>query len=231
MATAGAKILVIEDEPDMLTILRDNLEVEDYRVEVATSGEEGLKAALREPPDVILLDIMLPGMSGYDVCRNLRYRAVKTPIIMITARNADMDRVAGLDLGADDYIGKPFNIGEVLARVRVQIRRAHDHEPQRGEAFSFGNVVVDLRRQTVKRGGKSVEMTSREFQLLSYFILHEGELVTRDQLLTDVWGYSHPPITRAVDNFVFKLRSKLESDQQHPRHFISAYGTGYRFAV
>lgn len=231
MPTVGATILVIEDEPDMLTILRDNLEVENYRVEVATTGEDGLKAALREPPDVILLDIMLPGISGYDVCRNLRSRAVKTPIIMITARNADMDRVAGLDLGADDYIGKPFNIGEVLARVRVQIRRAHDHEPQRREEFRFGNVVVDLRRQTVARGGKSVEMTSREFQLLSYFILHQGELVTRDQLLTDVWGYSHPPITRAVDNFVFKLRAKLETDQQHPRHFITAYGTGYRFAV
>ena len=231
MPTAGAKILVIEDEPDMLTILRDNLEVEDYRVEVATTGEEGLKAALRESPDVILLDIMLPGMSGYDVCRNLRSRAIKTPIIMITARNADMDRVAGLDLGADDYIGKPFNIGEVLARVRVQIRRAHDQELHRREEFRFGNVVVDLRRQTVKRGGKRVEMTSREFQLLSYFILHEGELVTRDQLLTDVWGYSHPPITRAVDNFVFKLRAKLEANHQHPRHFITAYGTGYRFAV
>lgn len=231
MPTVGAKILVIEDEPDMLTILRDNLEVENYRVEVATTGEEGLKAALREPPDVILLDIMLPGISGYDVCRNLRSRALKTPIIMITARNADMDRVAGLDLGADDYIGKPFNIGEVLARIRVQIRRAHDHEPPRREEFHFGNVVVDLRRQTVKRGGKPVEMTSREFQLLSYFLLHEGELVTRDQLLTDVWGYSHPPITRAVDNFVFKLRAKLEADQQHPQHFITAYGTGYRFAV
>jgi len=231
MTTPMAKILVVEDEPDMLTILRDNLEVEDYRVEVASNGEDGLKAALRDAPDVILLDIMLPGMSGYDVCRNLRSRGIRTPIIMITARNGDMDRVAGLDLGADDYIGKPFNIGEVLARVRVQIRHAREQPPLRREEFRFSNVVVDLRRQVVKRGGKRVEMTSREFQLLSYFILHQGELITRDQLLTDVWGYSHPPITRAVDNFVFKLRSKLEADHEHPRHFITAYGTGYRFAV
>src|SRR6185503_5299600 len=135
MTTPMAKILVVEDEPDMLTILRDNLEVEDYRVEVASNGEDGLKAALRDAPDVILLDIMLPGMSGYDVCRNLRSRGIRTPIIMITARNGDMDRVAGLDLGADDYIGKPFNIGEVLARVRVQIRHAREQPPLRREEF------------------------------------------------------------------------------------------------
>jgi two-component system, OmpR family, alkaline phosphatase synthesis response regulator PhoP len=174
---------------------------------------------------------MLPGMSGYDVCRNLRSRGVKTPVILITARNSEMDRVAGLDLGADDYVGKPFNIGEVLARVRVQIRHGRDQEPQRRDEFRFGNVVVDVRRQVVKRAGKRVEMTSREFQLLSYFILHQGELVTRDQLLIDVWGYSHPPLTRAVDNFVFKLRSKLEADPQRPRYFLTAYGTGYRFTV
>jgi DNA-binding response OmpR family regulator len=229
--TATARILVVEDEPDMLTILRDNLELEGYRVDLATTGEEGLKLALRDSPDVVLLDIMLPGMSGYDVCRNLRSRGVRTPIILITARNSEMDRVAGLDLGADDYVGKPFNIGEVLARVRVQIRHGRDQEPQRRDEFRFGNVVVDVRRQIVKRAGKRVEMTSREFQLLSYFILHQGELVTRDQLLIDVWGYSHPPLTRAVDNFVFKLRSKLEADPQHPRYFLTAYGTGYRFTV
>ena len=229
--TAAAKILVIEDEPDMLTILRDNLELEGYRVDLAKTGEDGLKLALRDSPDVILLDIMLPGMSGYDVCRNLRSRGVKTPVILITARNSEMDRVAGLDLGADDYVGKPFNIGEVLARVRVQIRHGRDQEPQRRDEFRFGNVVVDVRRQVVKRAGKRVEMTSREFQLLSYFILHQGELVTRDQLLIDVWGYSHPPLTRAVDNFVFKLRSKLEADPQRPRYFLTAYGTGYRFTM
>jgi DNA-binding response OmpR family regulator len=229
--TAAAKILVIEDEPDMLTILRDNLELEGYRVDLAKNGEDGLRLALRDSPDVILLDIMLPGMSGYDVCRNLRSRGVKTPVILITARNSEMDRVAGLDLGADDYVGKPFNIGEVLARVRVQIRHGRDQEPQRRDEFRFGNVVVDVRRQVVKRAGKRVEMTSREFQLLSYFILHQGELVTRDQLLIDVWGYSHPPLTRAVDNFVFKLRSKLEADPQRPRYFLTAYGTGYRFTV
>lgn len=226
-----ARILVIEDEPDMRTILRDNLEFDGYRVGVATTGEEGLTMALAERPDVILLDLMLPGMSGYDVCRKLRAQGLNKPIILITARNADVDRIAGLDLGADDYIGKPFNIGEVLARVRVQLRRSADHAPARNDEFRFGNVTVDLRRQLVKRRGRRVEMSSREFQLLSYFILHRGDLISRDQIMSDVWGYSHIPETRTVDNFVSKLRSKLEADPQHPRYILTIYGTGYRFAI
>lgn len=229
--TSDVRILVIEDEPDMLTILRDNLEFEGYRVSVATTGENGLAVALAEPPDVVLLDLMLPGISGYDVCRKLRAQGLKKPIILITARNSEVDRIAGLDLGADDYIGKPFNIGEVLARVRVQLRRAADQAPVRNDEFRFGNVTVDLRRQTVKRRGRRVEMSSREFQLLSYFILHRGYLISRDEIMSDVWGYSHIPETRTVDNFVSKLRSKLESDPQHPRYILTVYGTGYRFAL
>ena len=229
MVTAATKVLVIEDEPDMRTILRDNLEGEGFAVVVAATGEDGLNKALHDSFSVILLDIMLPGMSGYDVCRNLRSRSIRTPVIMITARNTDMDRVAGLDLGADDYIGKPFGIGEVLARIRVQIRRARNQTSELGKECRFGNVVVDLHQQVVKRSGKRIKMTSREFQLLAYFVLHQGELITRDQLLIDVWGYSHPPLSRAVDNFVFKLRTKLEIDSDQPRHFLTYYGTGYRF--
>jgi DNA-binding response OmpR family regulator len=228
---AETRILVIEDEPDMLTILRDNLEFEGYKVTVTRSGEEGITLARREPPDVILLDLMLPGMSGYDVCRKLRGHGLTSPIIIITARNTDVDRIAGLDLGADDYIGKPFNIGEVLARVRVQLRRVQSQAPRSGDEFRFANVLVDLRRQVVKVGGKRVEMSSREFHLLSYLILHRGELVSRDQVMADVWGYSHPPMTRTVDNFVSKLRSKLEPDPQRPRYILTVYGTGYRLAV
>jgi DNA-binding response OmpR family regulator len=228
---AETRILVIEDEPDMLTILRDNLEFEGYRVTASTSGEEGIAIAQRESPEVILLDLMLPGMSGYDVCRKLRGYGLTNPIILITARNTDVDRIAGLDLGADDYIGKPFNIGEVLARVRVQLRRARTHAAPSGDEFRFGKVLVDLRRQVVRIGGKRVEMSSREFHLLSYLIIHRGELVSRDQIMADVWGYSHPPMTRTVDNFVSKLRSKLESDPQRPRYILTVYGTGYRLAV
>jgi DNA-binding response OmpR family regulator len=228
---ADARILVIEDEPDMLTILRDNLEFEGYQVDAAMTGEDGLAIALAERPDVILLDLMLPGISGYDVCRKLRAHGLKKPVILITARNSDVDRIAGLDLGADDYIGKPFNIGEVLARVRVQLRRAAEQAPARNDEFQFGHVVVDVRRQAVKRRGRRVDMSSREFQLLSYFILHRGELISRDQIMADVWGYSHIPETRTVDNFVSKLRSKLETDPQHPRYILTVYGTGYRFAV
>lgn len=229
--TAAARILVIEDEPDMLTILRDNLEFEGYQVAMARTGEEGVTLAMQDPPDVVLLDVMLPGMSGYDVCRKLRGHGFTSPVILVTARNSEVDRIAGLDLGADDHIGKPFNIGEVLARVRVQLRRARGEGPPLCDEFRFGNILVDLRRQTVKRGGKRIDMSSREFQLLSYFILHRGELVTRNQLLTDVWGYSHIPITRPIDNFVSKLRSKLEPEPQHPRYILTVYGTGYRFAV
>jgi DNA-binding response OmpR family regulator len=228
---AETRILVIEDEPDMLTILRDNLEYEGYKVTLTRTGEEGITLARREPPDVILLDLMLPGMSGYDVCRKLRGHGLTSPIIIITARNTDVDRIAGLDLGADDYVGKPFNIGEVLARVRVQLRRAHTHAPRTADEFRFANVLVDLRRQVVKVGGKRVEMSSREFHLLSYLILHRGELVSRDQVMADVWGYSHPPLTRTVDNFVSKLRAKLEPDPQRPRYILTVYGTGYRLAV
>lgn len=228
---AETRILVIEDEPDMLTILRDNLEFEGYKVSVCTSGEEGIAAARRDSPDLVLLDLMLPAMSGYDVCRKLRGFGFTRPIIIVTARNTDVDRIAGLDLGADDYIGKPFNIGEVLARVRAQLRRSRTQAPPASDEFRFGNVLVDLRRQVVRVGGRRVDVSSREFHLLSYLILHRGELVSRDQVMADVWGYSHPPLTRTVDNFVSKLRSKLEPDPQHPRYILTVYGTGYRLAV
>lgn len=230
MATE-TKILVIEDEPDMLTILRDNLEFEGYKVIVAMTGEEGLASAMQDRPEVVLLDLMLPGLSGYDVCRKLRGHGLTIPIIIITARNSDVDRIAGLDLGADDYVGKPFNIGEVLARVRVQLRRARNQAPRTDDQFRFGTVLVDLRRQVVKVSGRRVDMSAREFHLLSYLILHRGELVSRDQIMTDVWGYSHIPESRTVDNFVFKLRSKLERDPQRPRYLLTIYGTGYRLAV
>lgn len=225
------RILVIEDEPDMRVILRDNLQFENYDVLTAVTGEEGLELGLRERADVVLLDVMLPKMTGYDVCRQLRARGFSGPIIMLTARNADVDRIAGLDLGADDYIGKPFSVGEMLARVRVQLRRTQEQSRQPSEAFQFGDVAVDLRRHVVRRAGRPVELSSREFQLLAYFIAHRGELITREQILRDVWGYQYCPPTRTVDNYIMKLRNKLEADPPRPQFILTIYGTGYQLAV
>ncbi|MBI2220343.1 MAG: response regulator transcription factor [Acidobacteria bacterium] len=227
----SARILVIDDESDMRVILRDNLEFENYRVLTAVTGEEGLELGLRERPDVVLLDVMLPKMTGYDVCRQFRARGFTSPIIMLTARHADVDRITGLDLGADDYIGKPFSVGEMLARVRVQLRRRHEQSGDPSEVFHFGDVSVDLRRHAVKRNGRRLELSSREFRLLAYFVARRGELMTREEILSDVWGYRHCPPTRTVDNYVMKLRTRLEVDPAHPEFFLTVYGTGYRLAV
>lgn len=224
------RVLVVEDEPEMQVILRDNLEYEGFEAISAETGEKAVKLAFQNRPDVILLDVMLPGMNGYQVCRKLRDGGLSVPIIMITARNSDIDRVLGLELGADDYVGKPFSVQEVIARVKVQLRRrassAAEREP---DEFRFGETTVDLRRQQVRRRSRRVDLSGREFELLRYFIVHQGELVNRDQLLSDVWGYRSIPLTRTVDNFVAKLRRKLERDPQNPRHILTVYGTGYRF--
>lgn len=224
------RILLVEDEPEMKVILRDNLEFEGYEVLATGTGEEALEVASRERPDLMLLDVMLPKMSGYDVCRRLRSSGIKMAIIMLTARNAEIDRVTGLEFGADDYIGKPFSIPELLARVRVQLRRlsADGREPVE---FMFGDIVVNLAQRQARRAGECLDLSSREFDLLRYFIAHREELVTRQQLLSDVWGYHNLPLTRTVDNFVAKLRRKIEPNPQHPLYIVTVHGAGYRFSV
>jgi DNA-binding response OmpR family regulator len=224
----AARILVVEDEPNMVTGLRDNFEYEGYQVLTAMDGVEGLKRALDEAPDLVILDVMMPKMSGLEVCKQLRAKRPSVPIIMLTARGQEVDKVVGLELGADDYVTKPFSIRELLARVRAVLRRTKTL-PKDQDSYSFSDVEVDLKSCRVSRGGKPVEFSSKEFELLKYFICHSGEILSRDRLLEEVWGYDNYPTTRTVDTHLVRLRQKLEPDPEQPRLFLTVHGVGYRF--
>jgi DNA-binding response OmpR family regulator len=222
------KVLIIEDEPNMVLGLKDSCEYEGYEVAVARNGKEGLEKATNEKPDIILLDVMLPVMSGLDVCRTLRRRGIETPIIMLTARGQETDKVVGLEVGADDYVTKPFSIKELLARVRAHLRRAAKQVADI-ENFTFGDVELNFKKYTARKGGQPLELSAREFEILRYLIRHRGEIVTRDQLLDEVWGYESSPITRTVDNHIARLRQKIEPDSSQPQHIITVHRIGYRF--
>jgi len=223
-----SKILIVEDEPDMVTGLRDNFELEGYKVSVARDGEEGLKKALEEMPDLIVLDLMLPKMSGLDVCRNLRKSNFLAPILMLTARGQELDKVLGLEIGADDYITKPFSLNELLARVRAHLRRA-SHKVATVEHYSFGDVVVDFQKFKASKNGSPIELSPREFELLKFLVNNGGETITREQLLDAVWGYDTMMFTRTVDNHIAKLRQKIEDDPESPVFILTIYRVGYRF--
>jgi DNA-binding response OmpR family regulator len=223
-----AKVLIIEDEPNMVLGLKDSCEYEGYEVAVACDGKEGLEKASTEKPDIILLDVMLPLMSGLDVCRTLRNRGFEIPILMLTARGEEMDKVVGLEVGADDYVTKPFSIKELLARVRAHLRRSSKQLVEL-ESFSFGDVELNFKKLTARKGGQALEVSAREFEILRYLIRHRGETVTRDQMLDEVWGYDSTPITRTVDNHIAKLRQKIEQDPSEPQHIITVHRLGYRF--
>lgn len=223
-------VLVIEDEPQLRSMLADNLEFEGYQVTAVASGEEGLNAFAHRAFSLLLLDVMLPGMSGFDVCRSLRAQGTRVPIILLTARTHERDRVKGLDLGADDYVSKPFGVHELMARVRAQVRRDDRHSIN-SEEFSFGDVVVKLQQRLVLRKGHRVALSAREFELLRYLYAHRNEVVSREQLLRDVWGYSQLTITRTVDNYVAKLRMQLEPKPHDPRYLVTVHGTGYQLLV
>jgi two-component system alkaline phosphatase synthesis response regulator PhoP len=227
-AQRRAKILVVEDEPAMVAGLRDNFEFEGYEVITAQDGIEGLERALEESPDLVVLDVMMPRMSGLEVCKQLRAKRASLPIIMLTARGQEIDKVVGLELGADDYVTKPFSIRELLARVKSVLRRTAVL-PKDKEQHSFSDVEVDLRRCRVVRSGKALDISSKEFDLLKYFICHSGETLSRDRLLEDVWGYENYPTTRTVDTHLVRLRQKLEPDPEQPQYFLTVHGTGYRF--
>lgn len=226
--TKPARILVIEDEPNMVAGLRDNFEFEGYEVLTARDGVEGLERALQESPDLVILDVMMPRMSGLEVCRQLRAKRASIPIIMLTARGQEVDKVVGLELGADDYVTKPFSIRELLARVKAILRRTAAI-PKQQEQHSFGDVEVDLHYRRVLKAGKVLDISSKEFELLQYFICHSGETLSRDRLLEEIWGYDNYPTTRTVDTHLVRLRQKLESDPQQPQYFLTVHGTGYRF--
>ena len=220
-------VLVIEDEPQMRSMLADNLEFEGYRVTAVASGEEALQAVAARHYALLLVDVMLPGISGFDVCQQLRARGSHVPIVVLTARTHEQDRVRGLDLGADDYVSKPFSVSELLARVRALVRRDDWHAPGSGE-FSLGDVVVKPRQRLVLKKGRRVALSSREFELLRYLFAHRNEVVSREQLLRDVWGYSHLSVTRTVDNYVAKLRVHIEPRPHDPRYIITVHGSGYQ---
>jgi DNA-binding response OmpR family regulator len=222
------KILIVEDEPNMVAGLRDNFEFEGYEVLSAYDGSEGLARALADSPDLILLDVMMPKMSGLDVCKQLKAKRPSIPIIMLTARGQEIDKVVGLELGADDYVTKPFSIRELVARVKAVLRRSQTL-PKEQDRYAFGDVEVDLRACRINRDGKPIEFSAMEFELLKYFISNAGEVLTRERLLEDVWGYERYPTTRTVDAHLVRLRQKLEPNPEQPRFFLTVHGMGYRF--
>ncbi|MBI3262260.1 MAG: response regulator transcription factor [Acidobacteria bacterium] len=222
------RILVIEDEPQMRLGLRDNLELEGYEVMTAADGEDGLTKAFSFRPDLIVLDIMLPHRNGFDVCRELRRRSVGTPVIMLTARSQESDKVLGFEVGADDYVTKPFSLTELLARVKAVLRRTGRQGPEANHV-TIGDLDIDFRTHQARRGSRRVEFTSREVELLRYLVAHTGQVVTREQILNDVWGYDESPTTRTIDNFVAKLRQKVEPRPHEPQYILTIHGSGYKF--
>ena len=222
------KVLIIEDEPNMVLGLKDSCEYEGYEVAVARNGKEGLEKASTEKHDIILLDVMLPLMSGIDVCRTLRNRGIETPILMLTARSQETDKVVGLEVGADDYVTKPFSIKELLARIRAHLRRAAKQVVDI-ETFTFGDVELNFKKYVARKGGQPLDLSAREFEILRYLIRRRGEIVTRDQLLDEVWGYDSTPVTRTVDNHIARLRQKIELNPSDPKHIVTIHRIGYRF--
>ena len=221
------RILIVEDEPAMVQGLRDNFEYEGYEVISAEDGAAGLERALSDDPDLVVLDVMMPKLSGLDVCKQLKAKKPALPIIMLTARGQEIDKVVGLELGADDYVTKPFSIRELMARVKAVLRRVSPQSP--GELYRFSDVEVNVRSNEVKRGGQTVELSSKEFALLAYFVAHPAETLSRDRLLDAVWGYENYPSTRTVDAHIVHLRQKLEQNPEEPRFILTVHGSGYKF--
>jgi two-component system alkaline phosphatase synthesis response regulator PhoP len=226
---AGPRILLVEDEAGLRLTLPDRLRSEGYVVETAADGEEGFRLGSKGGYDLLILDVMLPGKNGYDICRDLRQSGHREPIIMLTARGQTVDKVLGLKLGADDYLTKPFEMMELVARVEALLRRSASSGAVTN-SYKFGDVQVDIRATEVTRNGEPVVLSAKEFQLLRYFIEHRGETLSREKLLQDVWGYDSTPSTRTVDVHVAWIRQKLEEDLKKPKWILTVHGLGYKFA-
>jgi len=222
------KVLIVEDDPAILRGLADNLRFEKYEVLTATDGDAGYKLQHSDHPDLIVLDLMLPRMSGLELCRKLRTEGRQVPILMLTARGEEADRVVGLDMGADDYVTKPFSVMELMARIRALLRRTSSASSLPNE-LNFGNVEIDFLRYVARRRGKPVDMTRKEFAIMRLLGSRSGEVVTRDELLNEVWGAESYPVTRTVDNHIAGLRAKLEADPAKPVYIRTVHGVGYRF--
>jgi len=222
------KILVIEDEKEMARGLKDILEFDGYEVLIAETGREGLQAAMRKEPDCIILDLMLPDISGYEVCEQVRHK-LKTPILMLTARSQDHDKIRGFKVGADDYLTKPFSVGELSARVMALLRR-HGRYAQEIDRVQVGANIVDVKHFTIRRGKKEYSLSHYEVELFKLLYERANQPVTRDEILDKVWGTENFPTNRTVDNFIVKLRKKIEDDYRNPRHILTIYGVGYKLS-
>ena len=220
-------ILIVEDEPNMRLGLKDNLEFEGYEVDFAPDGESGLAKILDNPYDLVLLDVMMPKMSGFDVCKTIRKKGITTPVILLTAKDQEIDKVLGLELGADDYVTKPFSLRELLARIKAVLRRGESLKTE-DSRVQIGRIEVNFQSYTAMEDEKPVQMSHKEFEILNYLWKHRNKTVSRDDLLEKIWGYEESPTTRTVDNFIVKLRQKAEKDPNHPRIIITVHGIGYK---
>ena len=222
------KILIIEDDTAILKGLIENLQQEHYKVLSAEDGEKGYQMVKKENPDLIILDVMLPSKNGFEICQDLRKEKVATPIIMLTGKGEETDKVLGLELGADDYVTKPFSVRELLARVKAVLRRKFEAEHDISE-YSFGDVYLDFKKMEAMKGKKKLDMSAKEFEIMKFFIKREGQVISRNTLLDEVWGYDVYPTTRTVDNYILSLRKKIEDKASRPKHLLTVHTAGYKF--
>ncbi len=226
------KILIVEDEPAMVKGLKDNLEFEGYQADTATNGKDGLELLLNNNYNLAILDVMMPEMSGFDVCKAARSKGIKTPIIMLTAKAEEIDKVLGLELGADDYITKPFGLRELLARIRAILRRAGVEKPGTEDIeIAIGNLTANFGTYVASVDGIEVKLSHKEFDILHYLHTHKNEVVSRDDILNNIWGTDYQPTSRTIDNFVLKLRQKIEDDPNNPKHILTVHGIGYKLIM
>jgi DNA-binding response OmpR family regulator len=224
-----SKILIVEDEPNMRMGLKDNLEFEGYDVDEAEDGEAGLNKILSNSYNLIVMDVMMPKMSGFDVCKTIRKKGVITPVILLTAKGEEIDKVLGLELGADDYVTKPFSLRELLARIKAILRRGENiSSDDSTNKINIGKLQIDFSSYTAMEGTNEVQMSSKEFDILNYLWKNRNKTISRENLLNEIWGYDEAPTTRTVDNFILKLRQKLEIDPNHPKIIITIHGIGYK---
>ena len=222
------KILIIEDEKDLVTGLKFNLEARDYKVAAAYDGEAGYRKALDDHPDLVILDLMLPKLNGFEVCKRLKKEVPEIPIIMLTAKSQESEVVTGLELGADDYITKPFSVLELVARIKTVLRRIQPRSSAT-EVYKFGDLEINFKRYIARKKGKSLKLSPREYEILHYFVKKRGEIISRDELLNQIWGYDSFPNTRTVDAHMAKLRQKIEDEPEEPKFIITVHGLGYKF--
>lgn len=225
-----SRILVVDDEPNMVTGLKDNLEFEGYEVDTASDGAQAYEMIKNNTFDLVILDVMMPKMNGFDVCKQLRKEEIEIPIILLTAKGEEIDKVIGLELGADDYIQKPFSIRELLARIKAVLRRSSKSTTNL-EIIQVGALSLNFKEYTAEQSGEAIKLSHKEFEIIQYLYQHKNETVDRYDLLENVWGYGENPTTRTVDNFVSKLRQKIEVDPSKPKHILTVHGVGYKLLV